>query len=143
MNLIKLCVGASSIEDLENWQQARLAALVLARQDAVIMHITRQAPKKLEGLAQPASLYWIIRGLVCCRQTILELRPMVDEQGVRRCGLCLAPQIIRVQPQPRRPFQGWRYLDVSDAPPDLDACQTQQEPLPTKISQHFQDLGLL
>ena len=29
-------------------------------------------------------------------------------------------QIVRVAPTPRRAFQGWRYLDPKDAPPDLD-----------------------
>ena len=29
--------------------------------------------------------------------------------------------MVRTVPYPKRPFQGWRYLDLKDAPPDLAA----------------------
>ena len=31
----------------------------------------------------------------------------------------MAPDMVRVVPRPKSPFQGWRYLDPKDAPPDL------------------------
>jgi hypothetical protein len=29
------------------------------------------------------------------------------------------PKVILVEPRPRRAFQGWRYLEADDSPPDL------------------------
>lgn len=56
--------------------------------------------------------------MVTARQTLLELRP-VTYNGTQHCALVYAPQLIKVRLQPRRPFQGWRYLKPEDAPADI------------------------
>ena len=53
------------------------------------------------------------------RQRLLGLQPRTGADGVARCALRLDPELVRTVPQPRRAFQGWRYLDAKDAPPDL------------------------
>jgi hypothetical protein len=55
---------------------------------------------------------------VQARQRLRDIQPFVDDDGVKRCRLVLEPRVIRTAWQPRRPFQGWRYLEPGDAPPD-------------------------
>ena len=68
------------------------------------------------------SIYWVISGVVRCRQPILRLAAATDDEGRACCDIIMAPDLIRVTPRPKRPFQGWRYLEPKDAPPDLGAA---------------------
>jgi hypothetical protein len=67
------------------------------------------------------SVYWVIAGVIRCRQPILRLAEATDGQGLKCCDIIMAPDMVRVVPRPKSPFQGWRYLDPKDAPADLDA----------------------
>ena len=73
------------------------------------------------------SLYWVIKGQIAARQKLKELRA-VKRNGVPHCGLVYDKELIPVSPRPRRAFQGWRYLDDKDAPPDLSPGQGRQGP---------------
>ena len=111
LHLIKLCVGAASVEDLLQWQR------VHAPGGPWVMR-TRQTPKRAAELVDGGSLYRVFKGVILCRQAILA----VDTLGVgvtARCEVTLDPTPVRVAPTPRRAFQGWRYLESSDAPQDL------------------------
>ncbi len=63
----------------------------------------------------------MIKGQVQARQKLLDLKSFRGEDGITRCELMLGPEGDRNQLQPRRPFQGWRYLKPEDAPGDLSA----------------------
>jgi hypothetical protein len=77
-------------------------------------------PKRAgEIVAGGGSIYWVIRRLVLVRQRITAIEPFTDEEGIERCKLVFDPELVPVRPVPRRPFQGWRYLEAADAPPDL------------------------
>ena len=76
-------------------------------------------PKRGDELLAGGSLYWVFRGLVLARQRILGLEPRDGADGIGRCAIRLDPEVVRTAPQPRRPFQGWRYLRPEDAPRDL------------------------
>jgi hypothetical protein len=115
LNLVKLCVGADSVEDLADWQARRLRETGAPHQ----AHVTRMWPRRAAELVDGGSLYWVIKGFVLARQRILGLEPREGADGVRRCAILLEPEIRRTAAQPRRPFQGWRYLRASDAPRDL------------------------
>ena len=71
-------------------------------------------------LLDGGSIYWVIRGQIACRERILAVRPFVDKEGIGRCHLVLDPKCVLVEPRPFRAFQGWRYLEVKDAPRDLE-----------------------
>ncbi len=117
LHLLKLCVGADTVEDLLDWQAAR-------RDEAPgrpLAHVTRMWPRREAELLDGGSLYWVFKGMVLARQPILGLEPREGVDGVRRCALLLDPAVVRTQSQPRRPFQGWRYLRPEDAPRDLGA----------------------
>ncbi len=119
LNLLKLCVGTETVEELADWQAGRSAANRAAGLDARPCHVTRMWPRRAEEILDGGSLYWVIKGLVLLRQRILALEPRDGADGIRRCALRLDPQLVRTSPQPRRPFQGWRYLRPEDAPCDL------------------------
>lgn len=129
LNLIKLCVGAESVEDLAEWQAARIAETGRAP-----AHVTRMWPTRGDDLLAGGSLYWVIKGLVLCRQRLVALEPRQGEDGVRRCALMLDAEIVRTTAQPRRPFQGWRYLRDADAPRDLGAVAARQDLPPALVA---------
>lgn len=146
LHLIKLCVGADSIEDLEQWI-ASCAVEARARGRAPEQkHTTRMVPKRLDDLlgrngSPGGSLYWVIKGVVQCRQRLLDVRPFIDTDGIGRCDLVLEPTVILTEPRPRGPFQGWRYLEAKDAPRDLMSAET--EHLPANLMRELATLGLL
>lgn len=142
LHLIKLCVGCDSVEDLEGWIAADLDEKRRAGAAAEDFHTTRMTPKRVEDLVGGGSLYWIVKGGVQCRQRLLEIRPFIDGEGIGRCRLILDPAVVRTEWQPRRPFQGWRYLEPKDAPADLAGAGTAQE-LPLALRRELADLGLL
>lgn len=142
LHLIKLCVGATSIADLEQWIAGRAEAARKAGQPFEQVHVTRMAPTRRDELLAGGSLYWVIHGEVAARQRLLDLRPVTGADGVHRCALVLDPAVIPVVPRPSRPFQGWRYLAAADAPQDLAREETAGD-LPETLRRELRDLGLL
>lgn len=141
LNLLKLCVGAESVEDLEGWIDQRMAARRAAGEPQEQMHTTRMVPKRMDELLGGGSLYWVIKGGIQCRQRLLEIRPFTDAEGIGRCHLVLEPVVHRTEWQPRRPFQGWRYLTPVDAPADVGAGG--DEAMPAPLRRELAELGLL
>src|SRR4051794_36876730 len=116
LHLIKLCVGAESIADLEQWVEERVRERVAAGEPPRSRHVTRMVPTRAADIVDGGSLYWIIKGQLAARQQVLEIEPFVDTDGIGRCRLWLAPVVVKVSPRPFRPFQGWRYFQAKDAP---------------------------
>jgi hypothetical protein len=131
LHLLKLCVGCDSVEDLAQWQRNR----------SPVEHWTRNHPKRGAEIIAGGSLYWIIKGQVRVRQRIMKLDRREREDGVW-CALVLGRRLTRVRPRLHRPFQGWRYLESEDAPPDLVKGQHSDE-LPEKLASELRALGLL
>ena len=140
LHLIKLCVGADSIEDLADWQKKRAAERKKKGGPADIMHITRATPKRAEELLSGGSLYWVIKGQIAVRQRLLELRPVVRE-GVPHCALVLDKKLVPIVRRTHRAFQGWRYFESKDAPRDLRASDKAK--LPDSLRAELTELGLL
>lgn len=141
LHLLKLCVGCDSIGDLEAWIAARTKPR--KGRTAEHVHVTRMVPKRVDELLAGGSLYWVIRGMIACRQRLTAIRPFIDSDGVRRCGLVLAPDVVPVEPRPMRAFQGWRYLAAADAPPDLSGSAGGLRELPEALRRELRELGLL
>ena len=59
-----------------------------------------------------------------------------------RCALVLDRDLIRTAAVPRRPFQGWRYLDAEDAPPDLAKGRAHDDALPAALAAELAEMGL-
>ncbi len=137
LHLIKLCVGIAQFEELEAWQKYRQG------KDGVLQHITRMTPRRGEELLKGGSIYWVIKGIIQARQKLLELRPCMDSEGVAHCALILDPKLVRTQPHPRRPFQGWRYLKPEDAPRDMPRGGAGKNAMPPEMRAELMALGLL
>ena len=143
LHLIKLCVGCDSIEDLDEWIAERVKELKRKGKKPEHGHTTRMIPKQTDELLDGGSLYWVIRGNVQARQRLIDIRPFRDTDGIQRCRLVLEPKTIATEWQPRRAFQGWRYLKGKDAPRDLRASRAALRDLPPELRENLADLGLL
>lgn len=138
IHLVKLCVGAESVEDLLAWQASQQGRWPAGR----ALHVTRMWPKREADLLAGGSLYWVIKGVILARQTVLALEALHGADGISRCALHLDSAVIRTEPAPRRPFQGWRYLAPCDAPRDLPAARPRDDALPPELVAILADIGL-
>lgn len=138
-HLLKLSAGTESVESLIDWQGTRRAHGA----DGFPRHVTRMWPRREAEVLNGGSIYWVIKGLIQCRQRILRLDPVTGQDGIARCALVLDPELIRTAAAPKRAFQGWRYLSPSDAPPDLPKTRTEEEPLPPGLAGALAEIGVL
>ena len=143
LHLIKLCVGADSLEDLREWVSERSLIAIAAGMEPHSSHITRMIPKRDQELLDGGSLYWVIKGQVQARQRLLDLKSFTDAGGISRCELVLGPEVVETEFQPRRAFQGWRYLTDEDAPRDLKSLGEGASDLPLDLRRELAELGLL
>jgi hypothetical protein len=143
LHLIKLCVGADSIEDLREWVSERALIAIAAGMEPHSSHVTRMIPKRDQDLLDGGSIYWVIKGQVQARQRLVDLKSFTDADGISRCELVLGPEVIETELQPRRAFQGWRYLTDEDAPRDLSNMGEGAADLPLELRRELAELGLL
>ena len=137
LHLIKLCVGAETVQDLLDWQKNPRAK----GPDGLPRHVTRMWPKREEELLNGGSLFWVFKGIVLCRQPILRLDEVIGSDGIRRCGIVLKQEVIRTEPMPKRPFQGWRYLEGENAPRDV-AGDVANDDLPPRLLAALSEVGI-
>ncbi|MBC8241929.1 MAG: DUF1489 domain-containing protein [Alphaproteobacteria bacterium] len=143
VNIIKLCVGVEHVSELESWQRQRAEAALKSREPFVLHHLTRNTPRRKDEVLDGGSLYWVIKGLVQVRQRIIAIEPSERENGMPACALVFAPELVETERYPRRAFQGWRYLEADDAPPDLRGGLGERDSLPLALVSELRDLGLL
>ncbi len=138
INLVKLCVGVSEVDELIHWHSTHPSPYPTGER----RHTTRMWPKREAELLSGGSLYWVVKGVIQCRQRILRLDPVEGADGILRCGIVMDPEVVLTEAAPRRPFQGWRYLSPSDAPRDLRASRATETNLPAQLSQALADIGV-
>jgi hypothetical protein len=126
LHLIKLAVGASDIADMLNWAGRREPQI----------H-TRMTPKRADEILDGGSLYWVVKGTVLVRMPVTDIETL-GSKGATRCIIKLGPPVLTA-PMPRRAFQGWRYLTVADAPPDL--AESGAADLPTELAKQLREIG--
>lgn len=114
LHLTKLAVGVRDMEHLRSLQAERLS------REPPLRHRTRSFPRRRPELIAGGSIYWVINGFLQTRQQILDIIEDSWSDGSACTGLVLDPQLVPLQAKPMKPFQGWRYLNAADAPPDLD-----------------------
>lgn len=139
IHLIKLSVGTETVEDLADWQATNRAQAP----DGLPQHVTRMWPKREAEIVAGGSIYWVIKGVIQCRQTVLRLDEVFGSDGIRRCAIVSDPKLIRVAGSIKRPFQGWRYLQPADAPPDLPEGRENEDPIPIELNKALAEIGVL
>ena len=113
VHLIKLCVGVETVNELADWQDERLKRLKRENKPPELCHRTLQTPRRRDEILDGGSLYWVIKGYVLVRQRIVDLEPTSREDGTAALRhRARSPSWSRTAPQPRRAFQGWRYLEA-------------------------------
>jgi hypothetical protein len=137
LNLRKLCVGVETVEQLAEFQARRL------KRGESLRHDTRMMPKRRDEIVGGGSLYWVIKGRLLVRQPITDITQEADETGRNFARLHLAPELVRVVPRGHRPFQGWRYFEAADVPPDLAEGAAEGEGLPAEMQAELRALGIM
>jgi len=140
LHLQKLSVGSESIASLQDWQSAYVKRRLKKGLSPYHEHVTRMFPKQVEALLDGGSIYWVIKGLMQCRNEIAALEETRTRDGRRACSILMKPRLIPVIPTPKRPFQGWRYLQPDAAPADLTGLSGAQE-LPSELRTKLTNLG--
>jgi hypothetical protein len=145
LHILKLCVGAETIDDLARWQKGRLAVQKAAGLKPRLFHTTFQSPKRQDEVLDGGSLYWVIKGVIQVRQRIIGFDQGQKENGQPCYLLLLDNALVPVRPTPRRPFQGWRYLTAEDAPSDLSSQSAANDlaAMPPQMRKELAALGLL
>lgn len=146
LHIVKLCVGADSIEDLAQWQSERLAEQKRAGiRKPLLYHRTFMTPKRQDEVLDGGSLYWVIKGVILVRQGITGFSEGTKDDGSPCCLIHLDRKLVPVRPVPRRAFQGWRYLTAKDAPTDLgrNAGRDGIAEMPPALRKELASLGLI
>ena len=138
VHLLKLCVGADSVEDLVEWHRTHPSPFPTGER----RHVTRMWPKRATELLAGGSLYWVVKGVILCRQRIVRLDAVDRGDGIRRCGIIMDPEVVRTEAAARRPFQGWRYLAPGDVPRDLPKVRATDTALPEEMALALAEIGL-
>ena len=141
LHLIKLWVGHTSLKDLLDYQRSALKHLAASNQTRELMHVTRNFPKRAQELLDGGSIYWVIKNTIVGRQRIVDLQHVVKDD-LPHCAIIYDKEFVHVQMRPHRPFQGWRYLEGRDAPPDVGA-NLHDHDMPEEVKQVLSELNLL
>ena len=140
LHLIKLAVGVDDLAHMKKVQAARRAE---RRQSARSPHwvYTRNSPRRGDDL-KGGSLYWVVRGVIRCRQELVGFEDDFDEESSKKfCRIKLKRTLIQTAPRACKAFQGWRYLEPERAPPDLSSGDTAD--MPPEMAAELKRLGLL
>ncbi len=133
LNMIKLCVGCDTVDELIAWRRA------MSKPGEPWILRTRQTPKRAAELLEGGSLFRVYKGIILSRQTILA----VNTHGTgpaRRCEITLDECLVLTLPTPRRAFQGWRYLTANDAPLDLGEFGA-VDVVPAELARRLREVG--
>jgi hypothetical protein len=139
LHLTKLAVGVRDITHLRELQAER------AQRNPPLRHRTRNFPRRAAEVIGGGSIYWVISGSLLARQRIVDIIEDHWDDGSACAGLLLDPELVPLSGRPTKPFQGWRYLTATDAPPDLanTPLARGEAALPAALRHELQALCLL
>ena len=137
VHLMKLAVGVQDIAHLRSIQAMR------ATTRPPLRHLTRNTPRRTAELMAGGSIYWVIAGTLLARQGVLDVVEDHWDDMTRCAGLLLDPLLVQVEGRPVKAFQGWRYLETAEAPPDLQAHDLDPSAMPPALRNELRALCLI
>ncbi|MCX7685127.1 MAG: DUF1489 domain-containing protein [Acetobacteraceae bacterium] len=132
---MKVAVGCADPAALAERQAARAAA------EPPLRVWTRSWPRRAAEVLEGGSLYWVVGGAIRCRQRILAIEHGMWDDSTPCAEIHVDPRLVAVAPRPMRPFQGWRYLEAAEAPPDAEGAASAPG-LPPRLLRELRALGL-
>ena len=140
LHLIKLAVGVDDLAHMKKLQAMRRKQRGQAPRSPHWVY-TRNTPRRMDEL-EGGSLYWVVRGVIRCRQELVGFDEDFDREEARKyCRIKVRRTLVPTAPRACRAFQGWRYLIPGDAPPDLSRGDTSD--MPPEMAAELKRLGLL
>ena len=142
-NIIKLAVGIDDLRHLYEVQQAYAFDYDGRRANKVR---TRYKPRQAEEILQGGSLYRVIKNKIQCRQQILGFESEETSDKGTQCVIVVANEIIQTVVTPKKPFQGWRYLKLTDVPADrgvYDGNLFEENAVPDDMEEDLKEMGLI
>ncbi|HUK58943.1 MAG TPA: DUF1489 domain-containing protein [Stellaceae bacterium] len=136
VHILKLAVGVDDIAELREAQRAR------KKERGFYCFYTRNTPRREDEVLDGGSVYWVIKGFIQARQRIRGFVPIVNRRGRPAVLVKLEAKVTPTEYQPRRAFQGWRYLAPKEAPHDLPKGKRGTE-MPSGMARELRELGLL
>lgn len=142
LHMIKLVVGVTDLDQFFEIQRDSVFDYNGARANAVW---TRFCPKRSEEILAGGSIYRVIKNKICCRQRIIGFEMVETAQKGTQCMILVDPDIIQTYSTPKRPFQGWRYLEPKSAPKDcgLYLGGNKRDKIPEDLERDLRESGLL
>ena len=128
LSMTKIAYRSGSLDNLRQWVEAGPEALMTTR------YLPRRHAEMIGG-----SLYWILDHAIVARSEILGFEQRED----RRWTIRLAPKLVLVHPKAKRAHQGWRYLEETDAPADLEPGAIAGDVMPGSLVKDLARLGLV
>ncbi len=104
---------------------------------------TSRKPSRVDEMLASGSVYWIIKKMVLCRQAIIGLEQIQEEDEKPSYLIFCETDLVRTQALERKPFQGWRYLEASSAPKDIGPLGGADDDVPAELEQDLRAAGLL
>jgi hypothetical protein len=131
LNMTRVAFGADSLSHLRD----RITAYAA---DGEVRLTTRYLPKRHAEMAG-GSLFWIIKHALVARSPLIGFM----DNGGGRTWIRIKPEVILICSVPKRAHQGWRYLEGSDAPPDLGEGESASDHMPAKLIGELMKMGLV
>lgn len=142
LHLIKLAVGVDDLAHMKKVQAARRKQRGQSPRSPYWVY-TRNTPRRSEELLAGGSLYWVVRGVIRCRQELVGFEEHIaEDDGRKYCRIKVKRTLITTAPRTCKAFQGWRYLEPEQAPPDLSKGDTMAD-MPPEMAAELKRLGLL
>ncbi len=116
IHIVKLAVG---ISDLQHFYEIQQREIIDYHGVPAVPCWTRYKPRQAdEILRSGGSIYRVIKNRIQCRHKILGFEIVETDAKGKMCMIVQDAQMIETIHMPKKAFQGWRYLKVSDVPKD-------------------------
>ena len=136
LHLLKLAVRVGDLAELRKLQRER------RKERGFYCFYTRNMPRRQDEILDGGSVYWVIKGYVQARQRIRGFMPIINRRGRPAVLVKLEAKLTPTESQPRRAFQGWRYLTPEEAPRDRAKGARGRE-MPPAMARELRALGLI